>query len=131
MPRGGAAMKQHVFLCKHCQHELELPRAGMRLQEVKSWFRYSRCPACKRELWVIEQVPEPVVPAATQQPLWTGTAPVLRCRTGSETEEEQRMQNPDTNTHQTHTTMKKIITPKIKMNTTPEQHQSLRQTQLA
>ena len=65
-------MKQRVFLCKHCQHELTPPRAGMRLQEVKSWFRYSRCPACKRELWVIEQVPEPVVPAATQQSLWTG-----------------------------------------------------------
>ena len=64
--------KQRVFLCKHCQHELIPPRAGMRLQEVKSWFRYARCPACKQELRVIEQVPEPVVPAATQQPLWTG-----------------------------------------------------------
>jgi hypothetical protein len=64
--------KQHVFLCKHCQHELTPPRAGMRLQEVKSWFRYARCPACKRELRVIEQVPEPVLPAYTQAPLWTG-----------------------------------------------------------
>jgi uncharacterized protein with PIN domain len=63
-------MKQHVFLCKHCQHELKLPRAGMRLQEVKSWFRYSRCPACKRELRIIERVPEPVVPAYMQSPLW-------------------------------------------------------------
>ena len=58
--------KQHVFLCKHCQHELTPPRAGMRLQEVKSWFRYSRCPACKQELRVVERVPEPVVPADTQ-----------------------------------------------------------------
>ena len=64
--------KRRVFLCKHCQHELTPPRAGMRLQEVKSWFRYSRCPACKQELRVVERVPEPVVPAATQQPLWTG-----------------------------------------------------------
>src|SRR5260370_21560863 len=65
-------MKQHVFLCKHCQNELPLPRAGMRLQEVKSWFRYLRCPRCRQELRVVERVPEPVVPAATQQPLWTG-----------------------------------------------------------
>ncbi len=64
-------MKQHVFLCKHCQHELKLLRAGMRLQEVKSWFRYSRCPACKRELRIVERVPEPVVPAYMQSPLWT------------------------------------------------------------
>ena len=64
-------MKQRVFLCKHCQYELTPPRAGMRLREVKSWFRYSRCPACKQELRVIERVPEPVVPAATQAPLWT------------------------------------------------------------
>ena len=27
-------MKQRVFLCKHCQHGLIPPRAGMRLQEV-------------------------------------------------------------------------------------------------
>jgi hypothetical protein len=65
-------MKQHVCLCKHCQHELTLPRAGMRLQEVKSWFRYLRCPACKQELRVNERVPEQVVPAPTQQSLWTG-----------------------------------------------------------
>jgi uncharacterized protein with PIN domain len=65
-------MKQRVFLCKHCHHELTLPRVGMRLQEVKSWFRYSRCPACKQELRVVEQVPEPVIPAYTQAPLWTG-----------------------------------------------------------
>ena len=64
--------KQRVFLCKHCQHELTLPRAGMRLQEVKSWFRYLRCPHCKQELRVVERIPEPVVPAAVQQPLWTG-----------------------------------------------------------
>ncbi len=64
--------KQRVFLCKHCQHELIPPRAGMRLQEAKSWFRYSRYPACKQELRVVEKLPEPVVPAATQQPLWTG-----------------------------------------------------------
>ena len=64
--------KQRVFLCKHCQQEPILPRAGMRLQEVKSWFRYLRCPSCKQELGVVERVPEPVVPAATQAPLWTG-----------------------------------------------------------
>ena len=57
--------QQRVFLCKHCQHELTLPRAGMRLQEVKSWFRYSRCPACKQELRVVERVPEPVIPVYT------------------------------------------------------------------
>jgi RNase P subunit RPR2 len=65
-------MKQRIFLCKHCHHELIPPRAGIRLQEVKSWFRYSHCPTCKHELRVIEQVPEPVGPAATQQSLWTG-----------------------------------------------------------
>ena len=65
-------MKQHVFLCKQCQQELELPRAGMRLQEVKSWFQYFRCPYCKHELRVIEQAPEPIVPSAIQQPLWAG-----------------------------------------------------------
>ena len=64
--------KQRAFLCKHCQHELTLPRAGMRLQEVKSWFRYSRCSACKRELRVVGHLPEPVIPAVTQQPLWAG-----------------------------------------------------------
>ncbi len=64
-------MKQRVFLCKHCRHELKLPRAGMSLQETKSWFRYSRCPACTYELRVVEQVPEPVIPAFTQPPLWT------------------------------------------------------------
>ena len=65
-------MKQRVFLCKHCQHELTLPQVGMRLQEVKSWFRYLRCPHCKQELRVVERVPEPVIPAYTQAPLWTG-----------------------------------------------------------
>ena len=65
-------MKQRVFLCKHCHHELIPPRAGMRLQEVKSWFRYLRCPACKQELRVVERVPEPVTPAYTQSPLWAG-----------------------------------------------------------
>ena len=64
--------KQRVFLCKRCQHELTPPRAGMRLQEVKSWFRYAQCLHCKQELRVVEQIPEPVVPAALQQPLWTG-----------------------------------------------------------
>jgi hypothetical protein len=64
--------KQRVFLSKHCQHELTPPRAGMCLQEVKSWFRYARCPHCKQELRVVERVPEPAVPAAIQQPLWTG-----------------------------------------------------------
>ena len=81
--------KQCVFLCKHCQHELTLPRAGMRLQEVKSWFRYSRCPACKQELRVIERVPEPVIPAYTQQPLWTEKAPVIRRRTGSKMQQDK------------------------------------------
>jgi hypothetical protein len=65
-------MKQRVFLCKHCQHELTLPRAGMSLQEAKSWFRYLRCPACKRELRVVERVPEPIIPAYTQPQLWAG-----------------------------------------------------------
>jgi hypothetical protein len=64
--------KQRVFLCKRCQHELIPARGGMSSQEVKSWFRYSRCPRCKQELRVVEKLPEPVVPAATQQPLWTG-----------------------------------------------------------
>ena len=64
-------MKQRVFLCKHCQQELSMPRVGMSLQEAKSWFRYSRCPACKQELRVVERVPEPVIPAYTQVPLWT------------------------------------------------------------
>ena len=73
-------MKQRVFLCKHCQHELTPPRAGMRLQEVKSWFRYARCPHCKHELRIVEKLPEPVVPVATQQPLWTGKVPILRPR---------------------------------------------------
>jgi hypothetical protein len=44
----------------------------MTLQEVKSWFKYLPCPACKRELRVIEQVPESVVPVYAQLPLWTG-----------------------------------------------------------
>jgi uncharacterized protein with PIN domain len=65
-------MKQRVFLCKHCRHELKLPRAGMSLQEAKSWFRYSRCPVCKLELRVVERVPEPVIPAYTQSQLWAG-----------------------------------------------------------
>jgi uncharacterized protein with PIN domain len=63
-------MKQHVFLCKRCQHELALPRVGMNLQEARSWFRYARCPACKQELRVVERVPEPVIPAYSQAPLW-------------------------------------------------------------
>jgi len=63
-------MKQRVFLCKHCHYELTMPRAGMSLQEVKSWFRYSRFPACKQELRVVERVPEPVIPAYAQPPLW-------------------------------------------------------------
>ncbi len=65
-------MKQHVFLCKHCQHELTSPRASMRLQEAKSWFRYARCPACKQELRVIERVPKPVIPTYIQSQLWAG-----------------------------------------------------------
>lgn len=65
-------MKPHVFLCKHCLHELTLPRAGMSLQEAKSWFRYSRCPACKYELRAIERVPEPPIPVYIQSPLWAG-----------------------------------------------------------
>jgi uncharacterized protein with PIN domain len=64
-------MKQRVFLCKHCQHELSMPRVGMSLQEARSRFRYSRCPACKQELRVVERVPELVIPAYTQAPLWT------------------------------------------------------------
>jgi uncharacterized protein with PIN domain len=64
-------MKQRIFLCKHCQHELTLPRAGMSLQEVKSWFKYSRCPVCKREVRVVERLPKPVIAAYKQPPLWT------------------------------------------------------------
>ena len=65
-------MKQRVFLCKHCQHELTSPRAGMSLQEAKSWFRYSCCPVCKQELRVVERVPEPIIPAYIQSQLWAG-----------------------------------------------------------
>jgi hypothetical protein len=65
-------MKHHVFICKHCRQELTMPRAGMTLQEARSWFKYATCPACKRELRVREKVPQPVVPVYAQSSLWAG-----------------------------------------------------------
>lgn len=64
-------MKQRVFICQHCGQELTMPHAGMSLREAQSWFKYARCPACKRKVHVVEQVPEPVVAAYTQPSLWT------------------------------------------------------------
>ena len=43
---------------------------SLQLEFSLSWFRYSRCPACKRELQVVEQVPGPVIPAYTHSQLW-------------------------------------------------------------
>jgi hypothetical protein len=64
-------MKHQRFICQHYQHALTMPRAGMSLREVRSWFKYARCPACKRALRVVEQVPKPIIPAYTQPHLWS------------------------------------------------------------
>lgn len=63
-------MKQRLFICQQCGHTLTLPRAGMSLREAKSWFKYARCPVCKRALRVVERVPAPVMPAYIQPHLW-------------------------------------------------------------
>jgi uncharacterized paraquat-inducible protein A len=67
------AMKQRVFICQQCGHELTLPRVGMNLREAKSWFKYATCPACKRQLCIVEKVPVPVISTYTQPSLWTAT----------------------------------------------------------
>lgn len=64
--------QQYPFICKHCQHTLLMPRSGMTLKEARSWFKYMTCPACKREVRVMEKLPPPVVPTYTQPPLWEG-----------------------------------------------------------
>lgn len=64
-------MKPQRFICQQCGHALTMPRAGMSVREAKSWFKYARCPACKRGLRVIEHVPEPVIPAYIQTHLWS------------------------------------------------------------
>ncbi len=62
--------QQRPFVCKHCGHVLNMPRAGMTLQEAKFWFKYATCPVCKGEVRVVEQVPPSVVATYTQPSLW-------------------------------------------------------------
>jgi hypothetical protein len=64
-------MKHQKCICQQCGHELTMPRAGMSLQEARSWFRYARCPVCKLQLHVAAQAPKPGVQAYTQPRLWT------------------------------------------------------------